>query len=141
MKYHFKIHKEKKALWAECIELTGCVTQAESFDELHENMKEALNLYLEEPLDSATADALPDEKLKGKNIIEVSVEPSVALSVLVRHYRKINNLTQEEMMKILKMKNIYSYQRLEKKTDPKLSTLARLKEVFPELSVDYILNT
>ena len=104
-------------------------------------MKEALNLYLEEPLDSATADALPDEKLKGKNIIEVSVEPSVALSVLVRHYRKVNNLTQEEMMKILKMKNIYSYQRLEKKTDPKLSTLARLKEVFPELSVDYILNT
>ena len=34
MKYHFKIHKEKGGFWAECLELVGCSTQADTKDEL-----------------------------------------------------------------------------------------------------------
>ena len=30
MKYHFKVHKGGKGYWAECIELVGCITEADS---------------------------------------------------------------------------------------------------------------
>lgn len=49
MRYHFKVHKEGKGFWAECLELKGCITQGNSKKELLENMQESLNLYLEEP--------------------------------------------------------------------------------------------
>jgi len=141
MRYHFKIHKDDDGLWAECLELKGCATQGDTMEELKENMEEALNLYLEEPLDSAAEDPLPDDKMKeSKSVVAVPVQPAIALSVMLRHYRTKNKLTQAEMMKILNMKNIYSYQRLEKKTDPKLSTIAKIKEAIPELSIDYILQ-
>jgi antitoxin HicB len=42
MKYHFKIHKEGKGFWAECIELSGCFTEADSKEELRKNMHEIL---------------------------------------------------------------------------------------------------
>lgn len=44
MKYHFKIRKEETGYSAHCIELEGCLTQADSMKELYENMKEALIL-------------------------------------------------------------------------------------------------
>ncbi len=47
MKYHFRIHEEN-GFWAECIELSGCFTQADTIEELYDNMYEALKLYLEE---------------------------------------------------------------------------------------------
>ena len=47
MKYHFKVHKEEKGFWAECIELEGCCTQGDSKEELIENMKDALSIYLD----------------------------------------------------------------------------------------------
>ena len=59
MKYHFKVHKEKEGFWAECIELQGCVTQGDTKEELEANMKEALNLYLEENEDFEYLAPLP----------------------------------------------------------------------------------
>jgi hypothetical protein len=38
----------------------------------------------------------------------------------------------------LGMKNVYSYQRLERNANPRLSTLTRLKRVVPSLSLDEI---
>ena len=64
MKYHFKVHKEKKGFWAQCIELAGCVTEADSMEELQKNMQEALNLYVEEPKDSKELAVLPDESIQ-----------------------------------------------------------------------------
>jgi antitoxin HicB len=66
MKYHFKIHRDKDGLWSECIELKGCVTQANSIKELKINMQEALNLYLDEPENSKLANPtlLKLQKLK-----------------------------------------------------------------------------
>ena len=40
MFYNFKIHKEKKGFWAECLELKGCVTQADTYHALLKNMEE-----------------------------------------------------------------------------------------------------
>ena len=58
MKYHFKVHKEGNGYWAECVELLGCITEADSIDELQKNMEEALNLYIEEPENSKELAAL-----------------------------------------------------------------------------------
>jgi predicted RNase H-like HicB family nuclease len=69
MMYHFKIHEERDGFWAECAELPGCRTQAETGDELAAACEESLNLYLEEPQDSKVVFPLPDEVLDARSII------------------------------------------------------------------------
>jgi len=139
MEYHFNIHKEGKGFWAQCIELKGCFTQANSLKELQTNMKEALNLYVEESDDSDDVAALPDHSIKlKKNIVTVAVDPQVAFAFLVRYYRIKQGMTQREAAKKLGFPSIYSYQRLEtRKCNPRLETIASLKKLFPELSIDY----
>lgn len=141
MYYHFKIHKEKDGYWAECIELKGCVTQGNSFKELEKNMEEALNLYLDEPDNSDVVFPLPNDEIEGEDIVEVPVNPKIAFAFTLRMLRKKKGLTQNEIARILGMKNIYSYQRLERSkwANPSLITLAKIKKVFPELNVDEIL--
>ncbi len=63
MKYHFKICKEKKGFSAQCMELKGCITEGDSLKELFKNMKEALNLYIQEPEDSQDLALLLDVPL------------------------------------------------------------------------------
>ena len=76
MKYHFKVHKEGKGFWAECIELSGCFTEGDSMEELRKNMKEALNLYIDEPTDSKKLAALPDDSISiSRYIVEVASRP------------------------------------------------------------------
>jgi len=139
MKYHFKIHKEKKGYWAECLELDGCVTQGDTLKELSENMQEALILYIEEPKDSKDMAPLPNEKIKKtKTIAEVSLYPKIALSFLVRRNRLKYKMTQKQAAKAMGFDNIYSYQRLESsKCNPTLDVISRLKKVFPEISIDH----
>jgi len=139
MVYHFRIHEEDSGYWAECVELAGCLTEADSLDELKANAEEALNLYLDEPETSSLIFPLP-ESHAGPNIIDVPVDPGIALSVLLRRYREEHRYTQREVAEKLGMKNTYSYQRLERHSNPSLSTLRKLKDVFPDLSVDYILQ-
>jgi len=141
MKYHFKIHKEKKGFWAECLELNGCVTQGSSMEALHKNMEEALNLYLDEPEDSKVVLPLPKKKCGGWNVVQVSVDPNIAFAFYLRQLRLKEKLTQQQVAKKLGIKNIYSYQRLESSStaNPALSTLERLKKIFPQLRIDEIL--
>jgi len=141
MYYHFKIHKEPDGYWAECVELEGCVTQGDSFNELQKNTEEALNLYLDEPDNSDVTFPMPDKEVKGENIVGVSVLPKIAFALMMRILRKQRGLTQSEIAKLLGMNNIYSYQRLErsKQANPSLTTLAKIKKVFPDLNVDEIL--
>lgn len=97
MKYHVKVHKEGKGFCAECIELSGCFTEADSIEELRENMEEALNLYIEEPDNSKRLAALPDDSISpSPNIIEVPVDPAVAFAFMVRYNRIQEGLTQQE---------------------------------------------
>jgi predicted RNase H-like HicB family nuclease len=85
-KYHFKVHKEGDGFWANCLELSGCVTQADSMQELRINMQEALNLYIEEPADSKRLAALPDDTISlSRTVVEVPVDPSIAFAFMVRH--------------------------------------------------------
>jgi len=49
VKYIVLIHKENDRYWGECPELPGCFSQGGTPEELMDNMKEAVELYLEEP--------------------------------------------------------------------------------------------
>lgn len=135
MKYNFKVHKEKKGYWAECIEL-GIVTQAENKKELLLNMQEALDLYLSEPLDSSIIFPVP-KSLKSKNLVQVTVSPSVAFAMYLRQTRIKKKLTQKAMMQLLGIRNLSNYQRLEdpERANPELKTLFDLQDKLPELKI------
>jgi predicted RNase H-like HicB family nuclease/DNA-binding XRE family transcriptional regulator len=142
MKYHFKIHEENNSFWAECIELIGCVTQADTIEVLCDNMYEALNLYIEEPIDSKQLAPLPDSTVKtSKTVVEVAVDPHVAFAFLVRYNRIKNNLTQQQVSRRMGFDKVYSYQRLEsKRCNPSLTTISKIKEVFPDFSIDFAIS-
>jgi len=140
MKYHFKIHRDPDGLWAECIELDGCHTQADTENELYKYMEEALDLYLDEPEGSERIAPLPKEKIKGKNIVKISVDPKIAFGLYMKHLRKKHKFTQKQLADMLGMKNIYSYQRLEKKSNPSLVLLEKVKRIYPEFKIDKILQ-
>ena len=74
------------------------------------------------------------------DIFNVPVDPQIALSVLLRKLRAERHYTQKDIAEKLGMKNILSYQRLERRSNPNLETLRKLKHVFPELSLDYVLQ-
>jgi antitoxin HicB len=141
MFYHFKLHKEKDGYWAECIELSGCVSQGDTLDELKNNLKEALDLYLDEPETSNNIFPIPEKSILGKNIIQVKVDPKIAFATLLRSIRLKYNMTQKEAAKKLGYKNIWSYQILEssKKNNPSLETISKIKELFPDFDVNSIL--
>lgn len=141
MLYHFKIHKEKKGYWAECIELSGCVTQGENLKELQKNAEEALNLYLDEPENSKILFPLPNEKkLSGKSIVQVKVDPSVAFAFLMRRTRLEKGLTQHQMKSLLKFKSLFSYQKLEraKYANPTLRSIENIKHLLPEFPIQLL---
>ena len=142
MLYHFKVHKEKGGFWAQCFELPGCVTQGDTMEELQENMQDALNLYVSESSDSEELATLPDDSIKiTRNIVKVALDPHVAFAFLVKYFRIKYGLTQKEAAKKMGFDTLYSYQRLEaKKCNPSLKMIARVKKLYPEFSVDYVVH-
>jgi len=131
MNYHFKIHKEKSGLWAECLEIPSCSTQGETMSELKTNAHEALNLLLDEPEHSRIIFPLPKMNLKpSKSVFEVRVDPTIAFAFLMRRTRLQKGLNQHEMKSLLKFKTLFSYQKLEKSkyANPTLKTLEHIKE-------------
>ena len=117
MTYHFRVHPGR-LLWAECLELKGCVTQGRNMTILRRNMREALNLYLEEPDSSTIIFPPPRSTPKGRGIVGVEVDPGVAFAMQLRQFRLLGHLTQKQAAQKLGVKNIYSYQRLERKGKP-----------------------
>jgi len=141
MRYHFKIHEDDNGFWAECSELEGCTTQADTIEQLEKNMSEALNLYLSEPDDSKVIFPLPNEDYDTEDIYKVKVDPQVSFAFLLRRFRLLNKLTQNEIAHRMGWSNIWSYQRFENaKSNPTLTILSKFKEVFPELNLDYIFS-
>jgi len=72
MKVNVIIEKDKYGYYAFCPELKGCHSQGDSLDEVLENIKEAIQLYLE---------TLTPEERDGylsKEILTTSLEVSVA---------------------------------------------------------------
>jgi predicted RNase H-like HicB family nuclease/DNA-binding XRE family transcriptional regulator len=139
MNYHFNVHKEENGFWADCVELLGCSTQADTLENLKNECKQALDLYLEEPKDSKMLFPLPNEALdKDHSILNIEVEPEIALAILLRHFRIKSNITQKEMAQKLGMKNLYSYQRLEKRSNTTIAVIKKIHNVFPEIKLEKI---
>jgi predicted RNase H-like HicB family nuclease len=62
------IEKDDHGYYAYCPELEGCQTQGDSFEEVMDNIREAVELYLE---------TLPEEEIKAslsKEILTTSIE-------------------------------------------------------------------
>jgi transcriptional regulator with XRE-family HTH domain len=72
--------------------------------------------------------------------VPVEVHPAVAFSVQLRQLRIANRLTQKEAARRLGMKSLFSYQRLERRSNPSLATLRKVKALFPSFSLDLILG-
>ncbi|NGX39559.1 MAG: hypothetical protein KR126chlam1_00890 [Chlamydiae bacterium] len=138
MKYHFKVHKDGKYYWAQSIELEGCITQATSMKVLRKNMQEALNLYVQEPEHSKDLAALPDESIRrSKTVEEIELDPQTAFSFMVRYHRIKQGMTQSQAAKKMGFDSLFSYQRLEKKScNPSLKMIHKIKQVFPDFSID-----
>jgi predicted RNase H-like HicB family nuclease/DNA-binding XRE family transcriptional regulator len=139
MNYHFKLHKESVGYWAECCELNGCVTEGDTLDEIYKTCEEALDVYLYEPEGSERTFPLPDETLDNKkNTIKVMVEPQKALGILLKNHRLYTKMTQKQAAEMLGMKNIYSYQRLEKKSNATINMINKIHKAFPEIRLEYL---
>jgi len=139
MKYHFKIYKDRSGgFWAECIELKGCRTEGETRSEVEKNLSEVLNLYLSEPPDSKYVFPRPKKYNLDKNLVAVSVKPSVAIANRIRELRLKNDLTQVDMKLRLGIKNLSNYQRLEdpERANPQWKTLFLIKKIFPNFQLD-----
>ena len=139
MTYHFRVHTGKPP-WAECIELEGCMTQGLTRAELEKNMREALNLYLEEPESSRVVFPPPSRTRTNRNVVAVEVDPEVAFAVQLRQSRLRSRLTQKEADRRLGLRSIYSYQRLERRANPSLRTIKKVTTLFPDLSLDSVLG-
>lgn len=48
VKYTVIVHEEGGGYWAEVPALPGCYTEADTLDELKANLREAIDLYLED---------------------------------------------------------------------------------------------
>lgn len=72
MKVNVIIEKDNYGYYAFCPELKGCHSQGDSFDEVIENIKEAIQLYLE----TLSSDEIED--YLSKEILTTSLEVRVA---------------------------------------------------------------
>ena len=96
---------------------------------------------LEEPADSTVIFPLPKKVQSGKkNVIPVPVEPQIAFGVVLKNYRVAHSITQKQAAELLGMKNIYSYQRLEKKSNPTLELITKVCSVFPGIKMNLVVQ-
>ena len=143
MKYHFVIHTEENGrYWAEGIELPRCVTQGETLQELKENLREVLNLYLDEPQGSNVTFPLPDESIEENEfIVAIPVDSGIAFSILMKNFRLQKKLTQEQAQRIIGLTNRNSYVRLENIGNPKIETLDKVVQAFPDFPINKCFST
>jgi len=135
--YHFKIEKDGKFFIASCVELEGCRTQGKTLDELETSMVEALTLYLDEPVDSKFI--FPDPKTGVKTtgeLVEVFPDIRVWFSHNLRQLRLKKHLSQREAAEKLGISALSGYQKLEKRANPTIETLAKIKKAFPEFEFE-----
>jgi predicted RNase H-like HicB family nuclease len=140
MEYHFRVHEESDGLWAECIELSGCVTQGDSRADLEQNARKALSVYLDEPAGSGVDIPLPQENVRGDTTFAVELTPEIAFGLVLRHYRMAHKLSQNDMAKKLGMQHIYSYQRLERRPNPTLGIIKKIKDAIPDFPLERVLS-
>jgi hypothetical protein len=83
LEYHFRVHLDPSGLWAECMELEGCIARSDkgTIEDLKLNSEDVLNTYLDKPqIDSLFP--LPYCNLDGEDIFKVPVKPYIAFAMM-----------------------------------------------------------
>jgi predicted RNase H-like HicB family nuclease len=135
MKYHFKLHNDPDSLWAECIELPSCHSQADTISDLEFYMQEVLNLLLDEPSDSTIIFPYPDASLDSDDsLVQVEVEPSIAFKLLLRQRRIEKGWSRLDIQfkSGIKPKR---YLEIENTGNPCLSEIVGIIDAFPDLPI------
>lgn len=72
MKYRFTvvIEKDENGYFAYCPQLQGCYTQGETFEELIENLKDAIKLHVEDRL--AAGEPIPSPEMISISTLEIT---------------------------------------------------------------------
>lgn len=138
MKYHFKISQDSNRYFSKCVELNNCTAEGSTLEEIEKNMEEELNLFLSKYQKEMPIFPLPDNLKSGESLVEVKVNPQIAFGVILKHIRNKNNLTQAEAAQKIGFKSTYSYQKYEKKSNPRLSTINKIIKLFPDFPVELI---
>jgi hypothetical protein len=141
MHYHFKVHKEGNAYWAECCEFSAhtCTDGPGTLDDLRKQCVECLDVALYRDDNDPDDIPMPNYSLdNNKRLLKIPVEPGRAFSMLLKKSRLRSKLTQKEAAARLGMKNLYSYQRLEKKPNPTLAVMERVWKAFPDIKLEYL---
>jgi len=132
IEYQAKLHKEGSGYWVEFPDLAGCFTQGDSRDEVLENAREALSLWLEEARDPQWKIPVPKAR-RGKQYVWVAPYESVSIPLMIRQARQRKGLSQRELAKRLGM-SVQQLQKLEcpGKSNPTMRTLAAVSLALDE---------
>ena len=96
MRYDAFIHREGSRVLAEFPDCPGCQTFASSERALHARALEALEGWLETHLEHGEVPPLPRVH-RGENMIQVSIDPSLAVRIQIRRARAASKLTQGDL--------------------------------------------
>lgn len=70
-KFSVVIEKDSDGYFALCPELQGCYTQGDTYEEVSENIKDAIRLHIEDRIDSG--EDIPQSESVSLTLIEVAV--------------------------------------------------------------------
>ncbi len=129
--YPALFHPDEKGYWVEFPDIPGCLTEGNTLEEAKEMAKEALSAMLES-LDSRKMSIPVPSNIKGEYIYYIEPELQVSFAISLKREREKMGLTQKEAAERARISWAF-YQRIEnpRKSNPTLSTIAKLQRVFP----------
>jgi antitoxin HicB len=129
--YPAHIWRESNNTWsAEFPDLPGCFSSGSSLEEAKQKAEEALSAYLES-LDSRSVSIPEPSPRMGGDFHLISPSLKVCFAITLKQERSKLGWTQKEVAARMGV-NWSAYQRIEnpRKTNPTLSTIAKLQKVF-----------
>lgn len=142
MKYHFNIYRKGDgACLADGIELPDCTGKGQSLDDLWDNLKKGLHIYLDESVAAGMRIPMPDNDFNGNSeVIRIPVDIKLAFPIILKNIRLGRNLTVEQAQNLMGLQSKSSYSRLETKCNPNIETLQRVFNAFPEFPIERVLS-
>ena len=130
--YPALFHPDENGFWVEFPDLDGCVTEGNSLEDAKIMAKETLSSVLES-MDSRKFSIPKPSVIKGKNVFYIEPELKVAFAISLKQERERLRLTQKQAAEKANIKWAF-YQRIEnpRKSNPTLSTIEKLRAVFPD---------
>ncbi len=127
-------HPDETGFWVEFPDFPGCLTEGDTLEEAKEMAKEALSAMLES-FDSRKMSIPVPSSLEGEHIYYIEPELQVAFAISLKRERERRGMTQKEAAEKAHISWAF-YQRIEnpRKSNPTLSTIAKLQKVFPQFS-------